>query len=62
MIHRQKFLNSQEIVTTMTLGDMPKELAIGYLLNQNSSIYCSIVCHSHCISYRTPEDIQHFYF
>ena len=29
------YLNSQEIVTTMTLGDMPKELAIGYLLNQN---------------------------
>ena len=29
------FLNSQEIVTTMSLGDMPKELAVGYLLNQN---------------------------
>ena len=29
------FLNSQEIVTTMTLGDMPAELAVGYLLNQN---------------------------
>ena len=29
------YLNSQEIVTTMTLGDMPKELSVGYLLNQN---------------------------
>ena len=29
------YLNSQEIVTTMTLGDMPSELAVGYLLNQN---------------------------
>ena len=25
------YLNSQEIVTTMTLGDMPKELSVGYL-------------------------------
>ena len=29
------YLNSQEIVTTMTLGDMPKELSVGYLLIQN---------------------------
>jgi len=29
------FLNSQEIVTIMTIGDHPEELAIGYLLNQN---------------------------
>ena len=29
------FLNSQEIVTLMTIGDHPKFLAIGYLLNQN---------------------------
>src|SRR5512143_2769644 len=29
------FLNSQEIVTAMTIGDYPKYLAIGYLLNQN---------------------------
>ena len=29
------YLNSQEIVTTMTLGDMTKELSVGYLLNQN---------------------------
>ena len=28
------FLNSQEIVTAMTIGDYPEELAIGYLLNQ----------------------------
>jgi FdhD protein len=29
------FLNSQEIVTAMTIGDYPDYLAIGYLLNQN---------------------------
>ena len=29
------FLNDQEIVTLMTIGDYPKYLAIGYLLNQN---------------------------
>ena len=29
------FLNSQEIVTMMTIGDYPKYLAVGYLLNQN---------------------------
>ena len=29
------FLNSQEIVTMMTIGDYPEYLAIGYLLNQN---------------------------
>jgi FdhD protein len=29
------FLNSQEIVTAMTIGDHPDYLAIGYLLNQN---------------------------
>src|SRR3954454_17612816 len=29
------FLNSQEIVTAMTIGDHPEYLAIGYLLNQN---------------------------
>src|SRR3974390_1794443 len=29
------FLNSQEIVTAMTIGDSPDYLAIGYLLNQN---------------------------
>jgi len=28
------FLNAQEIVTAMTIGDYPGELAIGYLLNQ----------------------------
>lgn len=28
------FLNAQEIVTAMTIGDYPEELAIGYLLNQ----------------------------
>ena len=29
------FLNSQEIVTMMTIGDYPEYLAVGYLLNQN---------------------------
>ena len=29
------FLNGQEIVTMMTIGDYPDYLALGYLLNQN---------------------------
>jgi len=29
------YLNSQEIVTVMTIGDHPDLLAVGYLLNQN---------------------------
>ena len=29
------FLNGQEIVTMMTIGDYPHYLAVGYLLNQN---------------------------
>jgi FdhD protein len=29
------FLNGQEIVTMMTIGDYPEYLALGYLLNQN---------------------------
>ncbi len=29
------YLNSQEIVTMMTIGDYPDYLAVGYLLNQN---------------------------
>ena len=28
------FLNGQEIVTAMTIGDFPKDLAVGYFLNQ----------------------------
>ena len=28
------FLNGQEIVTMMTIGDHPEYLAVGYLLNQ----------------------------
>lgn len=28
------WLNSQEVVTAMTIGDRPQELAVGYLLNQ----------------------------
>ena len=29
------FLNGQEILTMMTIGDHPDLLAVGYLLNQN---------------------------
>ena len=29
------FLNRQEVVTMMTIGDYPEYLAVGYLLNQN---------------------------
>ena len=29
------FLNDQEVVTMMTIGDYPEYLAVGYLLNQN---------------------------
>src|SRR5438552_15801307 len=29
------FLNSQEIVTAMTINDHPEYLALGYLINQN---------------------------
>ena len=29
------FLNSREVVTVMTVGDYPEELALGFLLNQN---------------------------
>src|ERR1700726_3862529 len=29
------FINSQEIVTAMTIADHPEYLALGYLLNQN---------------------------
>lgn len=29
------YLNAQEIVTAMTIGDYPEYLALGYLLNQN---------------------------
>jgi FdhD protein len=29
------YLNGQEIVTMMTIGDYPEHLAVGYLLNQN---------------------------
>ena len=29
------FLNSQEVVTSMTIGDHPKYMAVGFLVNQN---------------------------
>ncbi len=37
------FLNSQEIVTAMTINDYPDYLAIGYLLNQNMLLPDDIV-------------------
>ena len=37
------FLNKQEIVTMMTIGDYPKYLAVGYLLNQNMLRHDDIV-------------------
>lgn len=37
------FLNSQEIVTAMTIGDYPDYLAVGYLLNQNMLLPDDIV-------------------
>src|SRR5436305_5106653 len=37
------FLNSQEIVTAMTIGDYPEYLAIGYLLNQHMLLADDVV-------------------
>ena len=37
------YLNAQEIVTMMTIGDYPEYLALGYLLNQNMLKYDDIV-------------------
>ncbi len=37
------FLNNQEIVTAMTLGDYPEYLAIGYLLNQHMLLPTDVV-------------------
>jgi FdhD protein len=37
------FLNGQEIVTAMTIGDYPEYLAIGYLLNQHMLLPTDIV-------------------
>jgi len=37
------FLNSQEIVTAMTINDYPEYLAIGYLLNQNMLLPTDVV-------------------
>jgi FdhD protein len=37
------FLNSQEIVTAMTINDYPEYLAIGYLLNQNMLLADDVV-------------------
>src|SRR5579871_1572740 len=37
------YLNAQEIVTMMTIGDYPEYLALGYLLNQNMLKYDDMV-------------------
>jgi FdhD protein len=37
------YLNAQEIVTMMTIGDYPEYLALGYLLNQNMLKYQDVV-------------------
>src|SRR5437868_9864579 len=37
------FLNSQEIVTAMTINDYPDYLALGYLLNQNMLLPTDVV-------------------
>jgi len=37
------FLNGQEIVTMMTIGDYPQYLAVGYLLNQNMLLADDVV-------------------
>src|SRR5687767_10881489 len=37
------FLNGQEIVTAMTIGDYPEYLAIGYLLNQHMLLADDVV-------------------
>lgn len=47
------FLNNQEIVTLMTIGDHPRWLAVGYLFNQNM-----IHAHSDISTIDYDEDIQ----
>jgi FdhD protein len=37
------YLNAQEIVTMMTIGDYPEYLGLGYLLNQNMLKYGDVV-------------------
>src|SRR5258708_30815103 len=37
------YLNAQEIVTMMTIGDYPEYLALGYLLNQNMLKYDDVL-------------------
>jgi FdhD protein len=37
------YLNAQEIVTMMTIGDYPEYLALGYLLNQNMLKFGDVV-------------------
>ena len=47
------FLNGQEIVTMMTIGDYPDLLAVGYLLNQNM-----LLADDEIISIDHDDDIQ----
>ncbi|HET8972741.1 MAG TPA: formate dehydrogenase accessory sulfurtransferase FdhD [Pseudolabrys sp.] len=42
------FLNSQEIVTAMTINDYPEYLAIGYLLNQHMLLPADVVTGVDC--------------
>ena len=37
------YLNGQEIVTVMTIGDYPKYLAVGYLVNQNMLLLDDVI-------------------
>src|ERR1043166_4058693 len=43
------YLNAQEIVTMMTIGDYPEYLALGYLLNQNMLKYDDVVIFQHVL-------------
>ncbi len=47
------FLNSQEVVTIMTIGDHPELLAIGYLVNQNM-----LASHDDVTEVEYDEDLQ----
>src|ERR1700693_4321933 len=42
------YLNAQEIVTMMTIGDYPEYLALGYLLDQNMLKYNDVVTEVEC--------------
>src|SRR5262245_40678559 len=42
------FLNSQDIVTAMTINDYPEYLALGYLLNQHMLLPADVVTGVDC--------------